>query len=136
MHELVGENTQEGEFLKQLKAVVSKTLYSSNQIVKLELAGRKVVGGILEEFSPLLAVDEKDFRRLLDGERVKGLDVQRRLAALLAKSHRVAYAAYPTGDDVGNEPLRRAHLLVDFVSGMTDPFAVDTFQRLTGSARL
>ena len=136
MHELVGENTQEGEFLKQLKAVVSKTLYSSNQIVKLELAGRKVVGGILEEFSPLLSVDEKDFRRLLDGERVKGLDVQRRLAALLAKSHRVAYAAYPTGDDVGNEPLRRAHLLVDFVSGMTDPFAVDTFQRLTGSARL
>ena len=45
LSELLPEGTPEGDFLKQLKGVVSRTLYSSSQIVKLELAGLRVVGG-------------------------------------------------------------------------------------------
>ena len=135
-HELLEEGSPEGDFLKQLKLVVSKALYSSSQIVKLELAGLRVVGGILGELSPLLNLESKDFLRLLEGERVKGLDVQRRLAALLAKSHRIAYSTDLESCDAMDEPVRRGHLLVDLVSGMTDPFAVDTYQRITGTFRL
>lgn len=136
LNELLAEGTPEGDFLKQLKGVVSKTLYSSTQIVKLELAGLRVVGGILETLSPLLEVDSNKFSRLLEGERIKGLDVQRRLAALLAKSHRTAYSSCLLEEDGVDEPLKRGHLLVDLVSGMTDPFAVDTYQRISGAARL
>lgn len=136
LSELLPEGTPEGDFLKQLKGVVSRTLYSSSQIVKLELAGLRVVGGILETLSPLLKVDSDDFSRLLKGERVKGLDVQRRLAALLAKSHSVAYSFCLMESDGVDEVLKRGHLLVDLVSGMTDPFAVDTYQRISGAARL
>lgn len=134
--ELLPEGTPEGDFLKQLKGVVSKTLYSSTQIVKLELAGLRVVGGILEALSPLLKVDSAEFSRLLSGERIKGLDVERRLSALLAKSHRTAYAACLSECDGVEEVVKRGHLLVDLVSGMTDPFAVDTYQRISGAARL
>lgn len=136
LSELLPEGSPEGDFLKQLKAIVSKTLYSSSQIVKLELAGLRVVGGILETLSPLLKVEAKDFRKLLEGERVKGLDVERRLAALLAKSHRSAYSAISTDLNDVDETLMRGHLLVDLVSGMTDPFAVETYQRITGTVRL
>lgn len=136
LHELLGEKTPEGDFLKQLKEVVSRTLYSSDQIVKLELAGLRVVGGILETLSPLLEVDSHKFSQLLKGERVKGLDVQRRLVALLAESHKAAYSICLSETDGVDELLKRGHLLVDLVSGMTDPFAVETYQRVSGSARL
>lgn len=136
LKELLEEGTPEGDFLKQLKSVVSRTLYSSAQIVKLELAGLRVVGGILETLSPLLNVDSHEFSKLLDGERVKGLHIERRLAALLAKSHRGAYSSCLTENDGVDEVLKRGHLLVDLVSGMTDPFAVDTYQRISGYARL
>lgn len=136
LHELIPESSAEGAFLKQLKGVVSRVLYSSSQVVKLELAGLRVVGGILDAFSPLLIIDAADLRKLLVGERVRGLDVERRLAALLARSHKNAYGR-SLADDAGiDEPVKRAHLLVDFVAGMTDPFAVDTYQRLVGVARL
>lgn len=59
--------------------------------------------------------------------------VHERLFGSIAPRHVRTYTSQVTNetDDV-EEWLLRAHLIVDFIAGMTDQFALDTYQRLLG----
>ena len=77
-------------------------------------------------------MNEKEFNYLVeeDNRQIKklGLDFHIRLFRLLPKNYIKKYSISKQGD----ENIRRGHLLVDYISGMTDDFALETYQVLQG----
>jgi dGTPase len=131
-NELLPDDTNEGAFLKAVKTYVKKNVYDRDVILRLEVGGLSIVRGLLDCFSPLFQIRRQDVRSMINGGRVKGRDVERRLLMLIARSHRCAYEkACDFGDDSG-EMMLRGRMVVDYISGMTDSFAMETYQRLTG----
>ena len=91
-----------------------------------------MIKGLLNHFGELIKLSEEDFSALVrnDGKYIKkkGLDFQIRLYRRLPKSYCEKYSS----EERGTELQRRAHLIVDFISGMTDDFALETYQILEG----
>ena len=91
-----------------------------------------MIKGLLNHFGELIKLPEDDFSDLVknDGKAIKkkGLDFQIRLYRRLPKGYCEKYSA----ECRGSELERRAHLIVDFISGMTDDFALETYQILEG----
>jgi dGTPase len=84
----------------------------------------------LDRFKPLLDIEEDKFKKLIksNGLGIKGLDFEVRLLRRLPKAYRDKYSYEKRGD----EKIRRAHLIIDFLSGMTDDFCLDMYQVLEG----
>lgn len=136
LDELIGKEAAEGRLLDTIKAVVRKDVYSDSSIQSLELAGMAVITGLLESFGRLLKLSRTDFERLLDpSARIRGLDVERRLVDFMAGRHLAAYKAMAQDCDEDEEQWHRSHLIVDYISGMTDPFALQ-MHRMLGGTRL
>lgn len=130
--ELLSNRSKEGEFLAAVKSYVKKTVYDDRVILKLEVGGLSVVRGLLDCFRPVLEIPGNDVQAILAGERVKGRDVERRLLLLVAGRHKNAYVRaceVSPRHEVGH----RARMIIDYVSGMTDSFALESYQKLSGS---
>lgn len=130
--ELISESTAEGEFLEAVKGLVRRQVYDCDAIVRLELGGLSVIKGLLEIFGKVLLCKRSDFVKLVNRERVKGCDKERRITSLFGRSQKAVYIAETKTctDDI--EMRARAQLIVDYISGMTDPFAQEMFRRLRG----
>lgn len=130
--ELLPEGTKEGDFLEAVKLYVRKHVYDCDVILRLEVGGLSIVKGLLDCFAPLLHMQREGVQGLIQGEKVNGKDVERRLLLLIAESHKAAYQKAQGRVEDGLEIELRARMVVDYISGMTDSFAMETFQRLTG----
>lgn len=133
VEELITRSSPEGRLLEAIKAVVRKHIYTDSSIQSLELAGMAVITGLLQSFGRLLEVSRKDFNTLMRGERVRGLDVERRLLDFMAGRHVAVYKVMSAEASDIEEAWLRAHLCVDYISGMTDPYALEMHQMLSGS---
>ncbi|MDQ3132906.1 MAG: dGTPase [Acidobacteriota bacterium] len=123
-----------------LKKVARKKLFRSAEAENAELAGLQIVSGLLEKFKPLLDCTKEQFNKLIAGKEnpkeVAGqnLDVEWRLFNRLPKKYVLAYEDQLkefAGEDFP-EWYFRAHLIVDYISGMTDTFALEQYQLLSG----
>ncbi|BBV14849.1 dGTPase [Citrobacter portucalensis] len=153
--ELISDDDFEFQLLKILKDYTSKFLFTSAEAEMMELSGFSIIKGILDEYLKLLSLSKEDFSILVKKDnkniRKKDLDIQRRLYNRLPSKHISAYKTsllgVPTNHpdysdekvsaklesiDEKKELTLRVHLIVDFVSGMTDPFAMDMYQMLKG----
>lgn len=153
--ELISEEDFEFYLLKILKEFTSKYLFTSDEAEMMELSGFSIIKGILDEYLKLLSLTKEDFSLLVKKDnkniRKKDLDIHRRLFNRLPSKHLAAYKTslleLPTNHpdysdekvsakldtiDKKRELVSRVHLIVDFVSGMTDPFAMDMYQMLKG----
>jgi len=134
--ELLPKDTGVGELIGKVNDFAREKIYSHPSAERVELAGRSVISGLLGHFGALLDLDEGEFAEILVGKKPKrkdgGLPCERdfhiRLARLLPSSYRDKYAIKSRGP----EPARRAHLIVDFIAGMTDHYALETYQVLQG----
>ncbi|MFW5409254.1 deoxyguanosinetriphosphate triphosphohydrolase, partial [Pectobacterium brasiliense] len=138
-----------------LKDYTSQYLFTSEEAERMELSGFSIIKGILDEYLKLLSLSKENFAFLVSKDnknsRKNDLDIQRRLFNRLPSKHLNAYKTslleLPTNHadysddkvlaklrrmDERNELMLRVHLIVDFVSGMTDPFAMDMYQMLKG----
>lgn len=121
-----------------LKNVARKKLFRSPEAENAELAGLQIVTGLLEKFKPLLVCSTKQFDKLLKGRddpsKVKGLDIEWRLFNRLPPKHVEAYKDQLKEFKRKDFPewYFRAHLIVDYISGMTDTFALEQYQLLSG----
>ncbi len=128
-----------GRVLETLKQVARRTLYKSVEAESIELTGYAVIIGMLRHFQRLLELPYDDFKSLLYDEEKKGLDFERRLYNRLGRRYISAYK-YATEkiDKEDNQNFTimewwlRTHLIIDHVSGMTDEFALETYQMLEG----
>lgn len=128
--------------LEALKSFARKKLFSSREAQRPELAGYQVVYGLLKHLSPLLQLSETLFHSALEHKRESSTDLERRLVAMMPDKHLLAYKharEVAKKQHVNNDQeyhtmewYLRAHLIVDFISGMTDAFALESYQRLSG----
>lgn len=116
--------------LEAIKDAVFKLLYGRRSSVELELTGLAAIDGVLKRYEPLLDLKFDDFNKIFKLERCdRGLDTEVKMFSLLAKKH---VAAYERSRDLIGERSARVRLVVDFVAGMTDVFALRTYQMFSG----
>jgi dGTPase len=135
---LFPEASLESKAFDCLKNVARKKLFRSPEAENSEIAGLQIVSGLLEKFKPLLMCSEQDFKLLIMAKENpsavfgKNLDIQWRLFNRLPKKHLDSYEDQKREFDNLPEWYFRAHLITDYISGMTDTFALEQYQLLSG----
>lgn len=106
---------EHGDKLKKFKTLAKEKVYSARPVVEIEACGFEVIAGLLDAF--LGAINSKATN--LQTGKVR----TRTLLSLMPKT------------EINLEELdiyKRTLLATDFVSGMTDTFAVELYQRIRG----
>jgi dGTPase len=130
--DLIDETSQVGELLDKVAKFARARIYSHESAETVELAGRSVIKGLLNHFGELLKLSDSDFSVLASNDertiKKRELSFQARLFRRLPESYVGKYKVANRGEELH----RRCHLIVDFISGMTDDFALQTYQVLEG----
>lgn len=96
--------------MKKVQEVSISEVYGHRSVIEIEIAGYKIIGTILEEFvDAVMNPDKKD-------------NYSRKLLSILPEQ-------YKTNHD---SPYLKIQSIVDFVSGMTDIFALDLYRKING----
>lgn len=157
--EIISEGTLPHALLAILKNYTKENLFNSIEVEKIELSGFAIISGILEEYQKLLLLDKNTFLALINNDykiiKDKNLHIHRRLFNRLPKRHLSAYKCAILKNsfaEINENNLNvedafiskykliepsiewnlRAHLIVDFISGMTDQFSMEFYQVLKG----
>ena len=141
---LIAKNTPEGCILDILKDFCRTKVYQHASVQRTELAGLTAIRGLLDHFGILLRCRLPRFQAALNnknhcpiGEKII---FEKKLLSLFPEKHLLAYKHGYENIDILLTPLEqrliewnaRAHLITDFISGMTDDYALATFQTLSG----
>jgi len=141
------------DLLETLKGIARRRLYVDDRVQRPFLAGLRIVHGILDQYGEFLKLTRENFEMLRkawksgDRKEVHKEKLQTLLPLLdrLPKHYLDVYdsaidktyseSAELTrewGEDVW-EWFCRAHLIVDYLSGMTDDFAYQSYQVISGA---
>ncbi|WP_462268200.1 deoxyguanosinetriphosphate triphosphohydrolase [Mucilaginibacter sp.] len=93
---------------KRIEAISVEKIYNYPAVVQIEIAGYKVMGGLLEEFIPALVENQSKYHQ--------------KLIALIPKQFISADTSL----------YARIQSVLDFVSGMTDLYAVEFYKYIKG----
>ncbi|WEK21750.1 MAG: deoxyguanosinetriphosphate triphosphohydrolase [Candidatus Pedobacter colombiensis] len=94
--------------MKEIEKVSIKKIYNYSSVVQIEVAGYQVMGGLLEEFIPAYLQNESKYHR--------------KLVELIPKQ----FLTQQT------DAYTKIQCVLDFVSGMTDIYAVELFRKIKG----
>lgn len=94
--------------MKKIEALSVKKIYNYNSVVQKEVAGYKVIGGLLEEFVPAYLNNDSHYHS--------------KIVKLIPKQ----FQTKKTDD------YSKIQTVLDFVSGMTDLYAVELFRNIKG----
>lgn len=94
--------------MKYIERISIKKIYNYSSVVQIEVAGYKVMGGLLEEFIPAYLNNESNYHR--------------KLVELIPNQ----FKTKATDDYI------KILCVLDFVSGMTDIYAVEMFRKIKG----
>lgn len=134
---LLPEDAPPGHLLNVLKTFCREHVYNHVSVQRVELAGYNAISGLLDQFRPLLAASRARFdaasryaREDCQGRRIL---LEPKLLRLFPEKYRKVYdhQVRAAADSVAEWNMR-AHLVVDFISGMTDDFAMTTYRTLAG----
>ncbi|AFK03319.1 deoxyguanosinetriphosphate triphosphohydrolase [Emticicia oligotrophica DSM 17448] len=95
--------------IKRIDDISVKKIYNHKSVIEIEIAGYHVIGGLLKEFvSAVLSPETAKSRKLLQ--------------------------LMPSQFEIKKEDNAYQNILsvVDFISGMTDVFAIDLYRKITG----
>ena len=140
---LLSADSPVGVILQLLKEYCRKRIYGHESIQRVELAGYSAIYGILEHFACLLEVNHNRFMTSLDYSKTKdnsgvSIVLEKKYLRLFPKNYIKVYRDELQSLDASRSDFYfkewqiRAHLVVDFISGMTDDFAMSTFRTLSG----
>ncbi|SOD34543.1 dGTPase [Serratia sp. JKS296] len=120
--------------LSQLKSFTKEFIFSSSEVEMTELSGHSIISGILNCYSPLLEIEQHDFIALTKKEKSSSISkVAVRLYRTLPEKYLKSYIQNTDEKtSIHSEWNLRAHLIIDFISGMTDQYALELYQSLTG----
>lgn len=96
--------------LTAIQEVSIEKIYNHHSVIQVELAGYKVMSGLLETFIPAVISDKPD-------------NIEKKVFHLIPSQYHV-----PSGASAYEKALS----IVDFVSGMTDDYAVDMYRKFMG----
>lgn len=120
--------------LKCLKTFSRKFIYTAPEAQKIEIAGHKIVSGLLDHYGILLKVSKDNFSHFINKKRMKknsDLDIEWRIYNQLSKRMVQSYSYY-LEKNVEDEWFTRCRLIVDYISGMSDQSALRFYQNAMG----
>jgi len=141
------DGTDAEELLEALKSIARRFLYPADRVQRPFLAGLRVIHGILDEYGRILTLTQEQFALLReswrspDRKRVseEGLETLLPLLDNLPAHYLDVYDSAALDDDSRNkwgretwELFCRTHLILDYLSGMTDDFAYHMYQVISG----
>jgi dGTPase len=140
---LIASDSPSGHILNLLKEYCRSKVYCHESVQRVELAGYKAIYGLLENFKCLLTCRFERFSCSLDYGQNKDdigrqIVVEKKLLTLFPKNYIKVYNDDLKSLDRNCNDFRfrewalRAHLVTDFLAGMTDDFAMSTYRTLSG----
>jgi len=122
--------------IEVLQNISVKYIYQNKDVQTMELQGYAIVNGLLDSYKPLLELNSIDFEKLLKDERITCF-ISMRLIKRLSSKQIVAYRHDVEKLDKENEEeftifewYYRVRLIIDYISGMTDDFALEEYRVL------
>ena len=113
-----------------------KYIYQNMEVQTLELQAYTIINSLFEIYKPLLELDKVDFSKLLKDEKIDCF-ISRRLIKRISKKQIVAYKNDIKKLNTDNieeynilEFYYRVRLIIDYISGMTDDFALEEYKIL------
>ncbi|AOM42551.1 dGTPase [Xenorhabdus hominickii] len=135
-HALLEGGGDKHRLLRTLKSVTRKRVFNHPEVEELELQGYRIINGLLDVYSPLLALSRQDFIELNQNNFHKKYFIETRLLHKLSTKHRLAYAEAVEGiiatDEAEKDIIEfyyRARLIQDYISGMTDHYAYEEYRK-------
>jgi dGTPase len=133
------KNSKYYKAIKILQNISAKHIYQNKNVQTLELQGYVIINALLDIYKPLLELTCKDFEALLHDEKIECF-IAMRLIKRISSKQIVAYK-----NDIKNcnkeeesypllEWYYRARLVIDYISGMTDDFALHEYHTLKALA--
>ncbi len=123
--------------IKVLEAVSLKYIYQNKDVQTLELQGYTIINGLLNIYKPLLELSSENFKTLLKDRKIDCF-VSMRLIKRLSSKQIVAYKHdIEKLDEKDLESYQilewyyRVRLIIDYISGMTDDFALEEYKILS-----
>ncbi|RXJ87192.1 dGTPase [Arcobacter sp. CECT 8985] len=123
--------------IEVLQNISIKYIYNNKEKQALELKGHAILHGLLNCYKPILELSSEDFLKLVCKKRIDCF-VSARLIGRLSSKHIVAYSKAIEELNKDDEQrfnllewYYRARLIVDYISGMTDDFALDEYRTLS-----
>ena len=98
----------EAKAMKRVKEISFSTIYAHRSVIEIEIAGYKIIGTLLEEFIGAITSPEDLYSK--------------KLLSLIPKQYLTE----------GANLYAQIQSVVDFVSGMTDVFALDLYRKIKG----
>ena len=132
--DLIDPTDPQGQLLSGVKVFARQRVYNHKIPQRIELSGWAVISGLLDHFRPILDMTREAFVCLaLDTGKGHRFPRESRLLSRIAPRHLAVYVDQYREEMSDDEEFEnRAHMIVDFVSGMTDQFALQTYQSLSG----
>ena len=139
---LLPEESACGTILNVLKTFCRLHVYTDQGIQLTELAGYTAIRGLLDHCSPLLRCSSTRFQSVV-GFAIKDefntpILIETKILRLFPEKSLKVYKSYIEELDIASDDGKlkewnaRAHLIVDYISGMTDDFAMTTYRTLAG----
>ncbi|WP_318432576.1 dGTPase [Photobacterium leiognathi] len=125
-----------------LRILAIDNVFNHAEVENLELKGYAVISGLLEIYSPLIKLSFSEFKILAQSNRLKSHPIETRLFHKLSSKHKDTYFSAvselyhldtPSKTEKLIEIYHRARLVIDYISGMTDGFALEEYQNLSAS---
>jgi len=123
--------------IKILEKISSRYIYQNKDVQTLELQGYAIVNGLFDKFKPLLELSADDFRKLIKDEKIEcfiSMRLLRRISQKQVVSYKNDVKSISTEDKEKFEILEwyyRVRLVTDYISGMTDDFALHEYKTLS-----
>lgn len=123
--------------VKILQKISAKYIYENKEVQELELQGYSIINGLLDLYKPLLELSADDFSALLNEESIECFVSMRLIRRVSSKQISAYKNDEKTLDRENKERFEivewyyRVRLLTDYISGMTDDFALKEFQVLS-----
>jgi dGTPase len=133
--------------LDSLKGFAAARLYSSSIVRHREITAHAVLTGLLEAYKPLMTCDRARFDLARGGERKDGdgrpigreSSLMSRFAGKFVSVYEESVAAASSGAEPASgadkvmERICRIRLIVDHLASMTDEFALQSYQLVSGT---
>jgi len=129
------KNSQYYRAIKVLQNVSVKHIYQNRSVQELDLQGYSILNALFDKYKPLLELSSSDFAKLLRDERIECF-ISARLIKRLSSKQIVAYKHDVEVIKASDEEYRilewyyRVRLIIDYISGMTDDYALYEYKTL------
>lgn len=125
-----------------LRFVAVNNVFNNREVENLELKGYSIILGLLKIYTPLIKLSYDDFKILASKNSLKTHPIETRLYHNLSDKLKGTYLKsvdelmiknLSSSKDKMMELYYRTRMIMDYVSGMTDQFALEEFKNLTAS---